>query len=240
MSTTSGAPAGGHDGLVAVARLPDDLDVVLGLEDHAEAGPDHAWSSTSTTRIVIAATGSVRGNWRGPRTPPRAGAGPEMAAVQAGPLAHPDQAVAADLAQRLLDLTGAYTTASTPIPTRIQPHHAIGRKLAPGVRSEVMKAEWQKPMTQTGREVRRARPDGGYVLQRVPNVRPALSQAAQQLSPRQLRRPSRIASAAMARAAIGSSHHQPSSVPQQPGQHREREVPAEDVLCPFAVGRPGA
>ena len=41
ISTTSGCSRSrDRDGLVAVARLADDVEVVLGLEDHPEAGAD--------------------------------------------------------------------------------------------------------------------------------------------------------------------------------------------------------
>ena len=62
MRTTSGAqPRRLVDRLGAVGGLADDLDVGLGLEDHAEAGATSAWSSTIRTRTLMlrhAASGS--------------------------------------------------------------------------------------------------------------------------------------------------------------------------------------
>ena len=60
-----GCPSGRRRGAVrargptacaAVAGLADDLDVGLGLEDHAEAGADQRWSSASSTRMSCAAS----------------------------------------------------------------------------------------------------------------------------------------------------------------------------------------
>ena len=83
--------------LEAVARLRDDLDVVLGVEDHPEAGANQSLVVDERTRTGLAEEVTPPRLVRQPRTHGVAAAplrpGLERAAEEGDPLAHPDEAV---------------------------------------------------------------------------------------------------------------------------------------------------
>ena len=75
------APAGLGDALATVGRLADDLDVILAVEDHPEAGPDELLvvheqdaDAHAGTPEVVAAVADASGRWAWTRKP--VGVGP--------------------------------------------------------------------------------------------------------------------------------------------------------------------
>ena len=95
ISTTSGAArAATRDRLGAVGGLADDLDVRLGVEDHAGSRPAPAPGRRRSGRGSRHATGAAAAAAR-PRSRRSRRAGVELAAEQRDPLAHARQAVAA-------------------------------------------------------------------------------------------------------------------------------------------------
>ena len=82
----------------AVARLADDLEVVLAVDEHPEAGAHHLLvvDQEHPDRLARRAHAAHRGILADTRNPPpRPGSGLERAVVHADPLAHADQAQAA-------------------------------------------------------------------------------------------------------------------------------------------------
>ena len=104
MSTTSGSSSRAMlDGLRAVVGLADDLEVVLDLEDHAEARAHEGLvvgdEDAQHGAVIARPPSGASTERRDPRADdePAVGAGQrgQLAAVDPHPLAHPDDAVAA-------------------------------------------------------------------------------------------------------------------------------------------------
>ena len=112
ISTTSGLqPAGELDRLRAVGRLADDVEVVLGVEDHLEAGAherlvvgdQHAHDAHARAPAVSAASASPSSGSRTATCEAAAvaRAGLQLSAEHPHALAHPDQPLAAAVEPRV-------------------------------------------------------------------------------------------------------------------------------------------